>query len=92
MLVFCTILCSCRMDDTLPADPPKLSPETFITLNNILYTQFNLVPILGMISSKFPGDTRRRVFNVCKTSIRHGRSRVDVLSTLKRRHVSTGIM
>ena len=84
MLVFCTILCSCRMDDTLPADPPKLSPETFITLNNILYTQFNLVSILSMISSKFPVDTRHR-FNICKTSIRHGRSRVDVLSTLKRR-------
>ena len=66
------------MDDTLRADPPKLLPENFITLNNILYIQFGLVPILSMISSKFPVDTWRR-FNVYKTSIRHRRRRGEVL-------------
>ena len=38
-----------------------------------------------------PVDTRRR-FNVYKTSILRRRRRIDVLQTLKRRRVSTGIV
>ena len=37
-----------------------------------------------------PVDTRR-CFNIYKTSIRHRRRRIDVLQTLKRRRVSTGL-
>ena len=43
-----------------------------------------------MTLSSIPVDTRRR-FNVYTTSIRRQRRRIDVVWTLKRRRVSTGI-
>ena len=46
--------------------------------------------ILKHYQASIPVDTRRR-FNVYKTSIPRRRRRIDVLQTLKRRHVSTGI-
>ena len=47
--------------------------------------------IIIAVYESFPVDTRRR-FNVYKTYIRRHRHRIDVLWTLKRRRVSTGLL
>ena len=47
--------------------------------------------IIIAVYESFPVDTRRR-FNVYKTYIRRHRRRIDVLWTLKRRRVSTGLL
>ena len=45
---------------------------------------------MQLLSLQFSVDTRPRL-NVYKTSLRHRRRRIDVLLTLKRRRVSTGL-